>query len=90
MSKEGAKAQQQFLARLDIKANGLVGENEPLLAIEDALRKFAATEILVATHPLDKRGWLEHGIVAKIRARSELPLTHVMPALPREADAVSN
>jgi hypothetical protein len=66
-----------------IEATGSVGENEPLVAIEDALRRFPADEILIATHPFDERGWLEHGIVAKIRARSELPITHIMPAHPR-------
>jgi hypothetical protein len=66
-----------------IEASGSVGENEPLVAIEDALRRFPADEILIATHPFDELGWLEHGIVAKIRARSDLPITHIMPAHPR-------
>jgi GABA permease len=68
-----------------VKADGSVGDNEPLVATEDALRLFPADEILIATHPLDKRGWLEHDIVTKIRARSELPITHVLPVISREA-----
>jgi GABA permease len=68
-----------------IKAEGTVGDNEPLVAAEDALHLFPADEILIATHPLDKRGWLEHDIVSKIRARSRLPITHVLPVIPREA-----
>jgi hypothetical protein len=41
-------------------------------------------EIVIATHPLDKQGWLEHGIVRKIRARSDLPITHVVPVGDRD------
>jgi hypothetical protein len=73
------------LSATGVKANGSVGENEPLVAVEDALRRFPADEILIATHPWDKRGWLERDIVAKIRARSQLPITHVMPVHPRDA-----
>jgi GABA permease len=83
---------QQFLrSMLDqlrsfgIKAEGSIGDNEPLVATEDALRRFPADEILIATHPLDRRGWLEHDIVGEIRARCELPITHVLPVIPRDA-----
>src|SRR5205807_10127326 len=34
-----------------IQATGRVGDADPLLAIDDALRTFGADEIVVATHP---------------------------------------
>jgi hypothetical protein len=35
------------------------GDSDPLLAIEDALARFDADEILVVTRPEDEAGWLE-------------------------------
>lgn len=35
------------------------GDSDPVLAIEDALREFAADEILVVTRPEEDAGWLE-------------------------------
>lgn len=35
------------------------GDPDPVLALEDALREFAADEILVVTRPDDQAGWLE-------------------------------
>jgi hypothetical protein len=77
------------LHTLGVHAEGMVGTNEPLPSIESALQRFPADEIVVATHPLDKQGWLEHGIVQKIRARSDLPITHVLPVQERDRPAVA-
>jgi hypothetical protein len=35
------------------------GDSDPLQAIEDALRRFDADEIVVVTHPEDEATWLE-------------------------------
>ena len=40
----------------DVEAR--VGDSDPLTAIADALRTFAADEILVVAHPDDEAGWL--------------------------------
>jgi len=72
------------LRGLGVHTEGSVGTNEPLASIEAALQLFPADEIVIATHPLDKQGWLEHGIVRKIRARSDLPITHVVPVGDRD------
>src|SRR5581483_10976798 len=47
------------LERLRVHATGRVGDANPLVAIEDALREFAADEIVIATHPPDRSPWLE-------------------------------
>ena len=73
------------LHALGIHADGSVGTNEPLSSIESALQQFPADEVLIATHPLDKQAWLEHGLAAKIRARSDLPITHLLPVGARNA-----
>lgn len=59
----------------DVEA--VVGDSDPILAIEDALRTFSADEILVVTHPDDQASWLEEGTGAEARARFDLPVTRV-------------
>lgn len=59
----------------DVEAQ--VGDSDPVKAIEDALRTFAADEILVVAHPDDQAGWLEEGSRAKADARFSLPVTRV-------------
>jgi len=54
-----------------------VGDSDPVKAIEDALRTFAADEILVLAHPDDEAGWLEAGSGAAAQARFSLPITLV-------------
>ncbi|HEU4737294.1 MAG TPA: hypothetical protein VFS48_09755 [Solirubrobacterales bacterium] len=66
------------LRKLGLKARGEIGDSDPNVAIEDALRVFAADEILISTHPPDRSRWLEHGVVDKARERIELPIAHVV------------
>ena len=62
----------------DVEAR--VGDSDPVKAIEDALRTFAADEILVVAHPDDQAGWLEEGSGATAEARFSLPVTRVTVA----------
>ena len=66
------------IKQLGLKARGEIGDSDPNVAIEDALRVFAADEILISTHPSDRSRWLEHGVVDKARERIDLPITHVV------------
>ena len=61
-----------------IEARGEIGDEEPLRAIEDALRTFGADEIIISTHPEGRSSWLERGVVAAARERFALPITHVV------------
>jgi hypothetical protein len=68
-----------------LSARGEVGDHhDPNVAIEDALRTFAADEVIVSTHPPQRSKWLERGVVE--RARTEIPLrvTHVVVDLAAE------
>jgi hypothetical protein len=62
----------------DVQAS--VGDSDPVKAIEDALRTFAADEIVVVTRPDDQAGWLEEGSGKTARAHFNLPLTRVTVA----------
>jgi hypothetical protein len=66
------------IKQLGFKANGEIGDSDPNVAIEDALRVFSADEIVISTHPPDRSRWLERGVVDKARERIELPITHVI------------
>jgi hypothetical protein len=61
-----------------------VGDGDPLVAVDDAVRTFDPNEIVISTHPLGKSNWLERGVVESIRARYDVPVTHVVVDLGRE------
>lgn len=69
------------LARLrdvGIDARGEVGDVDPLVAIEDAVRLFHPDEIVISTHPEGRSDWLERGVVGAARERFDVPITHVV------------
>jgi hypothetical protein len=55
-----------------------VGDSDPVKAIEDALRSFAADEIIVVTRSDEDADWLEEGSAEEARSRFALPLTHLV------------
>ena len=70
---------------LGLRARGEVGDSDPNVAIEDALRTFPADEVIISTHPPDRSRWLERGVVRRARDDVELPVTHVVVDLEAEA-----
>lgn len=69
---------------LGLRAQGEIGDSDPELAIEDALRLFPADEVLISTHPPQRSRWLEQGVVATAREKLNLPVTHVVVDLEAE------
>jgi GABA permease len=61
-----------------IRARGEVGDANPVLAIADALARFPASAIVIATHPAGQSNWLERGLIDKVRARFDVPVTHLV------------
>lgn len=66
------------LFQVGIEATGEVGDLDPLVAIEDAIRTYHPDEIVLSTHPAGKSNWLERGVVDAARERFDLPVTHVV------------
>lgn len=66
------------IKQLGLRAKGEIGDSEPNVAIEDALRVFPADEIVISTHPPDRSRWLESGVVERAREEIDLPITHVV------------
>jgi GABA permease len=77
------------ISRLGLSADGEIGDSDPNLAIEDALRHFAADEVVISTHPPERSRWLEHGVVTGARERLDLPVAHVVVDLEAERGAVA-
>jgi hypothetical protein len=66
-----------------------VGDPDPNMAIEDALRMFPADEIVISTLPPGESKWLEHDVVERTRSEVDLPMTHVIVDLEAEHAAVA-
>ena len=73
--------QEETVERLDeegIDAAGDTGEEDPLLAIQDALVTFDADEVVLFTHADGKQNWLEEGLVDEAKGRFDVPVRHLV------------
>jgi hypothetical protein len=78
---DGARrAAEQRLAAAGVRAEGVVGDADPLQALTDALAWFGADEVVISTHPETRSHWLARGLVERARARFDLPILHVVAA----------
>ena len=71
------------LSSVGVEAQGDIGDVDPLVAVEDAVRLFCPNELVVSTHPEGRSNWLERGVVSALRERYEMPVTHVVVDLSR-------
>src|SRR3954451_1942057 len=73
--------QQETVERLDeegIDAAGDTGEEDPLLALQDALTTFEADEVVLFTHTGGDQNWLEEGLVDEAKGRFDVPVRHLV------------
>jgi hypothetical protein len=75
------------LAAAGIDANGEIGAHDPIQAADDALRVFAADELVFATHAESDANWLEQDVVEIARNRYEVPAKHIQVDAPTTPDA---
>jgi len=66
------------LSSVGIDARGEIGDSDPLIAVEEAVRTFRPDEIVISTHPPGRSNWLERGVVDGVRVRFDVPVTHVV------------
>jgi hypothetical protein len=60
---------------LGAEAVGEVGADDPLLALEDAMRAFAPDHLLIALRAADRAGWQERGLLDRVLERFAVPVT---------------
>lgn len=65
------------LRRVGIRAFGEVGDSDPLIAAEDALREFPADEVLIVAHAKDQARWFEDGLFERAKESLDPPLRMV-------------
>ena len=73
-----------------IPAHGFVVESDPVTAVRDALAQLEppVDEIILATHPHQKSGWLRKNVVDRIRETAgSVPVEHVVVDLTAETGA---
>ena len=73
--------QEESVERLDeegIDAAGDTGEEDPLLALQDALTTFDADEVVLFTHAGGEQNWLEEGLVDEAKGRFDVPVRHLV------------
>jgi hypothetical protein len=76
-----------------ISAHGLVVESDPVTAVRDAIAQLEppVDEVIVATHPVQKSGWLRKNVVDRIRAcAGELPVEHIVVDVKAEPGGGAN
>jgi hypothetical protein len=66
------------LAAAGVKAQGEIGDDDPLLALEDAVAVHRADAVVIATPPSSERGWLEQGLPAAARSRLGVPVASLV------------
>jgi len=59
----------------DAHATGRVGDETPLSAFADAVRRFRPHHILIALRAADHSAWQERGLVDRVREGFHIPLT---------------
>jgi hypothetical protein len=83
-ARERLEASVVAIRGLGLEARGVVGDQDPNVALADGLREFAADEVIISTHPPERSRWLEQGVVERAREEVPLPLTHVVVDLEGE------
>ena len=65
-------------------ADGDIGDDDPVQAMEDSLRRFPADEVIISTHPPGRSNWLERDVIERARAVVDIRVTHVVVDLDAE------
>jgi GABA permease len=67
----------QKLTAAGVRANGTVGDPDPVRAVEEATATGEFDEIIVSTLPARVSRWLHQDLPGRLERRFHLPVTHV-------------
>jgi hypothetical protein len=76
----------QAIQSKGLRVRSEVGDSDPNAAIESALLRFPADEVIISTHPPERSRWLERGVVERAKRDIDLPITHVIVDLKAERE----
>ncbi|HEX6256135.1 MAG TPA: hypothetical protein VFZ70_10045 [Euzebyales bacterium] len=62
---------------LGAEVDGQVGDERPLDAIQDALRRWQCDEVILSTLPAGASRWLKMDLVSRASRTLRIPVTHV-------------
>jgi hypothetical protein len=68
---------QAVLGEFGIEASGAVFDPDPPLALDDAVRAFAPSEVLISCLPETRFGFLRRDLIEWAKDRFEVPITHI-------------
>lgn len=68
----------ELLRDAGIDGHGEVGDADPLNAMADAHATFDADAVLLSTWPEGMSHWLERDLLARARARVDVPVDHIV------------
>jgi len=77
------------LKEAGIEASGEVMDPDPYSAITDAVGERSYNELIIATHPETRSGWLRQGLVARVEQEVDCPVEHVVVDLDADKDAAT-
>jgi hypothetical protein len=63
------------LEDMGTEAEGAVGADDPLVAFEDAIRRFGPDHLLIGLRSSEHTGWQERGLLDQLLERFGTPLT---------------
>jgi hypothetical protein len=66
------------LRELGAEVDGNVGDGNPLLAVEDAIREESFDEIILSTLAPGLSRWLKLDLPDRLKARVSIPVTHIV------------
>ena len=69
-------AEEAAEAGAELATSPRIGDSDPILAIEDALREFPAEEILIVTRPAEDAAWMEEELFERASERFSQPIAH--------------
>jgi GABA permease len=75
-----ADASHRF-AEAGVTVTGEVGDESPMLAVGDVLRREPFDELIVSTLPAGPSRWLKRDLPRRLEHEYELPVTHVVSEL---------
>jgi hypothetical protein len=59
-------------------AKGEVGDEDPLIAIEDELRDFGVDEVVIVRHARERRSWLANRMLGYLAQELEVPVREIV------------